>query len=62
MNKSDEEKMLENLNAVIFDVDGTIADSMWMWKEIDIEGITQFPEDVVGYFVTATDKNGIRGT
>lgn len=42
MNKSDEEKMLENINAVIFDVDGTIADSMWMWKEIDIEYLGRF--------------------
>ncbi len=27
--------MLENKKAVIFDLDGTLADSMWVWDEID---------------------------
>ena len=34
--------MLKNIKAIIFDVDGTIADSMWMWKEIDIEYLGRF--------------------
>ncbi len=34
--------MLENTDAIIFDVDGTIADSMWMWKQIDIEYLGRF--------------------
>lgn len=33
---------LENIEAVIFDVDGTIADSMWMWKRIDKEYLEKF--------------------
>ncbi len=33
---------LEGIEAVIFDVDGTIVDSMWMWKRIDQEYLAKF--------------------
>ncbi len=43
-------KMLENKKAVIFDLDGSLVDSMWMWREIDIEYLGRFgiplPEDL----------------
>ncbi|MFZ5353048.1 MAG: HAD family hydrolase [Bacillota bacterium] len=29
--------MLDNTKAVIFDVDGTLVDSMWIWRQVDIE-------------------------
>ncbi len=32
--------MLNNVQAVLFDMDGTIIDSMWMWHEIDLEFMT----------------------
>lgn len=42
--------MLNNIEAVIFDLDGTLVDSMWMWKEIDIEYLgsrnLELPEDL----------------
>lgn len=33
---------LRDADAVLFDLDGTLVDSMWMWKEIDIEYLGRF--------------------
>ena len=33
---------LRDVDAVLFDLDGTLVDSMWMWKEIDIEYLGRF--------------------
>lgn len=42
--------MLQQKKAVIFDLDGTLVDSMWMWRDIDIEFLGQngiaLPEDL----------------
>ena len=32
----------DSAKAVIFDFDGTLVDSMWMWKQIDIEYLGRF--------------------
>lgn len=34
------------IDAVIFDMDGTLMDSMWMWREIDIEYLRRFGYDL----------------
>ena len=48
--------MLKNKKAVIFDLDGTLIDSMWMWKAIDIEYLGRF-----GLSVPATLQKDIEG-
>lgn len=34
--------MLSGIDAVLFDLDGTLIDSMWMWEAIDIEYLARF--------------------
>lgn len=34
--------MLKNIDAMIFDLDGTLIDSMWIWKDIDIEYLKKY--------------------
>lgn len=42
--------MLKGIEAVIFDLDGSLVDSMWIWKDIDIEYLAKYgialPEDL----------------
>ncbi len=34
--------IMQDIQAVIFDLDGTLVDSMWMWEAIDIEYLGRF--------------------
>ena len=34
--------MWKDKKAVIFDLDGTLVDSMWMWYDIDVEYLARF--------------------
>ena len=48
--------MLEQIKAVIFDLDGTLMDSMWMWTDIDIEYLGKY-----GYELPADLQKSIEG-
>lgn len=37
--------MLRNIKAIIFDMDGSLVDSMWIWKQIDIEYLSRYGYD-----------------
>ncbi len=37
-----ETKMLNGIDAVIFDMDGTLIDSMWIWPAIDVDYLAKY--------------------
>ena len=57
--------MFKNIEAVIFDLDGTLVDSMWMWKQIDIDYLEkytfglQYGWDLVSGYTCMDDNESI---
>ena len=45
--------MLKEIQAVIFDLDGTLVDSMWMWREIDIQYLGRYGIRLPEFLVNA---------
>ncbi len=48
--------MTRDMKAVIFDMDGSLVDSMWIWKDIDIAYLSQYGYDVSEEKVEAFQK------
>ena len=40
--KQERKSLLAGVDAVIFDLDGSLVDSMWVWPEIDVEYLKGF--------------------
>ena len=54
--------MLENKKAILFDLDGTFVDSMWMWEAIDIEYLARFGKEYTPDLQRAIDGMSIHET
>ncbi|MGI6621234.1 MAG: HAD family hydrolase [Bacillota bacterium] len=51
-----------DFEAAIFDLDGTLLDSMGVWHEIDIEFLGRRGIDVPGEYISAVNSKGFRET
>lgn len=49
--------MLKNVKAVIFDMDGSLVDSMWLWKQIDIDYLGQYGYETDDAFIAQLQAN-----
>ncbi len=47
--------MITNKKAIIFDLDGSLVDSMWIWREIDIEYMNRY-----GYATTREELDAFQ--
>lgn len=54
--------ILDGVKAVIFDLDGTLVDSMWMWKSIDEEFLSRYGLSVPPDLSSAIEGMGFSET
>lgn len=54
--------MLQNIKAVIFDLDGSLVDSMWIWRDIDIEYLGRFGIELPGKLQTEIEGKSFSET
>ena len=54
--------MIKNYEAVLFDLDGTLIDSMWMWHDIDVEYLASFGLEVPDDLNAAIEGMGFTET
>lgn len=53
-------KMLDNVKAMIFDMDGTLMDSMWIWPDIDDYYVKKYDLVLPDDFHTAIEGKAYR--
>lgn len=54
--------MLSNIKGIIFDLDGTMVDSMWMWRNIDNQFMTDHHLDMTDELERAIEGMSFRET
>lgn len=60
--------MLNNIDAIIFDMDGTLIDSMWVWTQVDIDFLSErglempptLQKDIEGYSFDQTAEHFLK--
>ncbi len=62
MDRSKHEHLLENIDAVLFDMDGTLVDSMWIWLDIDRDFFASHNMEFPEYLNTEIEGMGFTET